>query len=110
MPISIFSGLLGVGPGFLLLPAMILLGMEPKRAAAMTAVAVTPPSFSALLPHLPAARFDARLTLVLVLAGAVGAFLGARLTSRVVRGARVKQLFGLLIVLMTACKIYTLLR
>ena len=49
VPISVLSGLLGVGPGFLLLPTMILLCVEPKHAAAMTAVAVTPPSFSALV-------------------------------------------------------------
>ena len=110
VPISVLSGLLGVGPGFLLLPTMILLCVEPKHAAAMTAVAVTPPSFSALLPHLPSAHFDAQLTMLLVLAGAAGSFLGARLTSLYLLGIRVKQLFGVLIVLMTGYKIYTLLR
>ena len=110
VPISVLSGLLGVGPGFLLLPTMILLCVEPKHAAAMTAVAVTPPSFSALLPHLPSAHFDAQLTMLLVLAGAAGSFLGARLTSLYLPGIRVKQLFGVLIVLMTGYKIYTLLR
>ena len=110
VPISVLSGLLGVGPGFLLLPTMILLCVEPKHAAAMTAVAVTPPSFSALLPHLPSAHFDAQLTMLLVLAGAAGSFLGARLTSLYLPGVRVKQLFGVLIVLMTGYKIYTLLR
>jgi len=110
VPISVLSGLLGVGPGFLLLPTMILLCVEPKHAAAMTAVAVTPPSFSALLPHLSSAHFDAQLTVLLVLAGAAGSFLGARLTSLYLPGIRVKQLFGVLIVLMTGYKIYTLLR
>jgi len=110
VPISVLSGLLGVGPGFLLLPTMILLCVEPKHAAAMTAVAVTPPSFSALLPHLSSAHFDAQLTMLLVLAGAAGSFLGARLTSLYLPGVRVKQLFGVLIVLMTGYKIYTLLR
>ena len=110
VPISVLSGLLGVGPGFLLLPTMILLCVEPKHAAAMTAVAVTPPSFSALVPHLPSAHFDAQLTMLLVLAGAAGSFLGARLTSLYLPGVRVKQLFGVLIVLMTGYKIYTLLR
>lgn len=110
VPISVLSGLLGVGPGFLLLPTMILLCVEPKHAAAMTAVAVTPPSFSALLPHLSSAHFDAQLTVLLVLAGAAGSFLGARLTSLYLPGVRVKQLFGVLIVLMTGYKIYTLLR
>ncbi len=110
VPIAIASGLLGVGPGFLLLPTMILLCYEPKHAAAITAVAVTPPSFSALVPHLATAHWDAPLTVSLLVAGAVGSFLGARITSRWLPGARLKQLFGVLIVLTTAYKILTLLR
>ncbi len=110
VPISVVSGLLGVGPGFLLLPALVLLCYEPKRAVAINAVAVTPPSFSALLPHLRNAQFDAKLTVALLLAGAVGSFFGARITSLWVASARLKQMFGLLIVVMTGYKIFTLLR
>lgn len=109
VPIAALSGLLGVGPGFLLLPTMILLCYQPKQAAAITAVAVTPPSFSALLPHLPTAQFDGRLTVMLLLAGAIGSFLGARITSLWVPGARLKQGFGVLIVGMTGYKLLTLL-
>lgn len=109
VPISILAGFLGVGPGFLLLPTLILVGFEPKRAAGINAFAVTPPSFSALVPHLSSAVWDPTLTLSLLLVGAAGAFLGARLTSLYLPGARLKQLFGLLIVVMTAYKLYTLL-
>jgi uncharacterized membrane protein YfcA len=110
VPISVLSGLLGVGPGFLLLPTMILLCYEPKHAAAITAVAVTPPSFSALLPHLPTAQFEGGLTVALLVVGAVGSFLGARITSLWVPGARLKQGFGVLIVGLTGYKIFTLVR
>lgn len=108
-PISILSGLLGVGPGFLLMPTLILVGFPTKRAAAINAFAVTPPSFSALLPHLSTARFDASLTLMLLATGAVGAFAGARLTSLYVPDRRLKQGFGVLIVVMTAYKLATVL-
>ncbi|MHB1873164.1 MAG: sulfite exporter TauE/SafE family protein [Steroidobacteraceae bacterium] len=108
VPISVVAGMLGVGPGFLLLPALILVGYESKHAAAMNALAVTPPSFSALLPHLATARMDWRLTVVLLAIGAIGSFLGARITSLYVPGRRLKQLFGLLIVIMTAYKLYSL--
>jgi uncharacterized protein len=109
VPISVLSGLLGVGPGFLLMPALILAGFETKRAAAINAVAVTPPSFSALLPHLSTAQWDVGLTVALLAVGALGAFAGARITSVYVPGERIKQLFGVLIVVMTAYKIVTLL-
>lgn len=108
IPISILAGFLGIGPGFLLMPTLILLGYAPKKAAGINAFAVTPPSFSALIPHLSTAIWDPTLTVTLLAVGAVGAFVGARLTSLYVPGERLKQLFGLLIVVMTAYKIYTL--
>jgi uncharacterized membrane protein YfcA len=108
IPISILAGFLGVGPGFLLMPTLILVGFEPKRAAGINAFAVTPPSFSALIPHLATAVWDVPLTLTLVVVGTGGAFLGARITSLFVPGSRLKQMFGLVIVVMTAYKLYTL--
>ncbi|HEU5160120.1 MAG TPA: sulfite exporter TauE/SafE family protein [Streptosporangiaceae bacterium] len=109
VPISVLSGLLGVGPGFLLMPALILAGFETKRAAAINAVAVTPPSFSALVPHLATAQWDGGLTVALLAAGAVGAFAGARITSVYLPSRKIKQLFGMLIVVMTIYKIVTVL-
>lgn len=109
LPISLLSGFLGVGPGFLLMPTLILAGFETKRAAGINAVAVTPPSFSALLPHLSTAQFDPTLTWLLVIFGAAGSFAGAKITSLFLPGSRVKQMFGILIVVMTIYKVYTLL-
>jgi uncharacterized membrane protein YfcA len=108
VPISMLAGFLGVGPGFLLMPTLILVGFEPKRAAGINAFAVTPPSFSAVIPHLATAIWDVPLTLALLVVGGAGAFFGARITSLYVPSGRLKQLFGLLIVIMTAYKLYTL--
>lgn len=108
-PISVLSGLLGVGPGFLLMPTLILVGFETKRAAAINAFAVTPPSFSALIPHLSSAHFNVGLTIALLVAGAIGSFTGARISSRYVPDARMKQAFGVLIVVATAYKVATIL-
>lgn len=110
IPISILSGFLGVGPGFLLMPTLILVGFDSKRAAGINAFAVTPPSFSSLIPHLGTAHWDVSLMIPLLAAGAIGSFIGARITSLYVPGAKIKQLFGILIVLVTLYKIYTLLR
>ncbi len=109
LPISVLSGLLGVGPGFLLLPTLMLVGFEPKQAAGINALAITPPSFSALVPHLGTARVGPGLALPLVIVGVVGSFLGARVTSLYVPGTRLKQYFGILLVVMTLYKIYTLM-
>ena len=108
VPISVLSGFLGIGPGFLLMPTLILVGFEAKKAAGINAFAVCPPSFSSLIPHIGTAQWDFNLTVTLLVVGAVGSFLGARLTSLYLPSGRIKQLFGILIVIMTVYKIYTL--
>ncbi len=110
IPISILAGFLGVGPGFLLMPTLILLGFEPKKAAGINAWAVTLPSFSALIPHLDTARISWNLAAILIVVGAAGSFLGARLTSLYIPAKRVKQIFGFLILIMTIYKVSILLR
>jgi uncharacterized membrane protein YfcA len=110
IPISVLSGFLGVGPGFLLMPTLILVGFDSKRAAGINAFAVTPPSFSSLIPHLKTANWDVNLMVPLLIAGAIGSFIGARITSLYVPSAKLKKLFGVLIVVVTLYKIYTLVR
>lgn len=109
IPISILSGFLGVGPGFLLMPTLILVGFDPKKAAGINAFAVTPPSFSSLIPHLPTAQWDIGLMTPLLIVGACGSFVGARITSLHIPSKRVRQIFGVLIVIMTLYKICTLM-
>jgi len=108
IPISILAGFLGVGPGFLLLPTLILLGFEPKKAAGINAFAVCPPSFSALIPHLSTAHWNPSLGATLVTIGAFSSFIGARVTSLFVPSNKVKQIFAILILVVTMYKIYTL--
>ncbi len=110
VPISILAGLLGVGPGFPLLPTLILLGYEPRLAAGINALAVCPPSFSAFIPHIPTMRVDLPLLLAVVAAGSAASYTGARTTAKYVKGKTLRQIFGLVIVVMTLYKILTLLR
>lgn len=108
VPIAVLSGMLGVGPGFLLLPTLVLAGFAMKTAAGITAVAVIAPSFTALVPHLSSAIWHPQVTLALLAAGVLGSYAGARLSSRYATDARLKQGFGLVIVLATAYRVITL--
>lgn len=83
---------------------------DPKKAAGINALAVCSPSFSALMPHLSKAQFDINLTVALPVVGAIGSYVGARLTSRFVPSAKIKQVFSVLIVVMTLYKIFTMLK
>ena len=78
----IATGFLGVGPGFLLMPALMLVGFNTRSAAGMNALAVTPSSFSAVLPHWSHMQLDFWTAVPLLLSGALGSFIGARLATR----------------------------
>jgi len=55
-------------------------------------------------------KIDPALSVMPIVAGAAGSFLGARLTSVRLSGPTVKRLFGVLLVVMTAVQLYRLLR
>ncbi|MEM1604654.1 MAG: sulfite exporter TauE/SafE family protein [Fervidicoccaceae archaeon] len=101
IPISILAGFLGVGPGFLLMPTLILLGYEPKLAAGINAVAVCPPSFSAFIPHISTMKISLGFVAILVVTGSIASYLGARLTAKKVPSSALKKIFGIVIVVMT---------
>ncbi|MEM4750095.1 MAG: sulfite exporter TauE/SafE family protein [Sulfolobales archaeon] len=109
IPISMLAGFLGVGPGFLLMPTLIITGFEPKKAAGINAVAVCPPSFSALIPRLGNISFDVAVAAPLLITSTAAAYAGARITSKYIPSIMLKKLFGLLIVVMTLYKVLTLL-
>ncbi len=99
-----------MGPGFLLLSTLILLGYEPQLAAGVNALAVCPPSFSAFIPHIPTIRVDLPLLLAVVAAGSAASCTGARTAAKYVKRRTLRQIFGLVIVATTLYKILTLLR
>lgn len=101
VPISVGTGFIGVGPGFLLMPALMVVGFSARSAAGMNAVAVTPSSFSALLPHWSHMRIDFSLAVPLILAGAVGSFFGAKLASKRVPEAHLRKVLLAVILVAT---------
>jgi len=108
-PISLFAGFLGVGPGFLLMPTLTLVGYSARLAAATNSVAVTLPSFSAFLAHLGTARFDWPTVLVTSVAATVGSWLGARFTARKVSSAALARIFAVALVALAIQRAWILL-
>jgi uncharacterized membrane protein YfcA len=103
------AALLGVGPGFLLVPILIGLGYATKQAAALNACAAAPASLAAFLYRAPTADLALVPTLVLVAAGSVGAFLGARLASRRLAGPTLRWIFASVVVVLTFHQIVRLI-
>lgn len=80
--VGFLGGLLGIGAGFLVAPALMMLGHAPKQAAATTALVVTVCSFAGFAGYAP--QFDMPLILTALGMGAVvvGSQLGAHLMLR----------------------------
>jgi len=107
--IGIFAGFLGVGPGFLMVPALVFLGYTARLAAATNSVIVTLPSFSAFLTHLPEARFDWIMLALTSITAVVGAQMGARFMMRRVKSLTLSRLFALALLLLAVQRAYLLL-
>jgi uncharacterized membrane protein YfcA len=108
-PISVFAGFLGVGPGFLLMPTLTLVGYSARLAAATNSVAVTLPSFSAFLAHLGTASLDPVLVGATSVASVAGAWLGARFTAGRVKSATLSRIFAVALVALAAQRAWILL-
>jgi uncharacterized protein len=107
--IGVFAGLLGVGPGFLMMPSLVLLGYTARFAAATNSVIVTLPSFSAFLTHLHEARFDWLMLGLTSVTAVVGAQLGARFMAKRVKSLTLTRLFALALVLLALQRAFLLL-
>jgi len=107
-PISLFSAMLGVGPGFLLVPIMLFMGWSARAAAAANAVAVVPSSLAALAPHLPSADVDVAYYAPIVALSAVASLAGGQLASRRMPERGLRLLFAIALAGLAAYKAISL--
>jgi uncharacterized membrane protein YfcA len=107
-PISVFAGFLGVGPGFLLMPTLTLVGYSARLAAATTSVVVILPSFSAFGSHLGTAQFDWPTVIVTSIASVIGAWLGAKFTAGRVKSATLSRIFAIALLALAAQRAWIL--
>ena len=78
--VGLLTGFVGVGGGFLIVPAMILFARLPMAMAVGTSLAVIAAnSFAGLLGHLAHTRLDWRLTTAFLAASLLGMAGGVRL-------------------------------
>ncbi|HEY0734315.1 MAG TPA: TSUP family transporter, partial [Herpetosiphonaceae bacterium] len=95
--VGFLTGFLGVGGGFLIVPALVLLlGMEMPDAIGSSLVVIALNSAAGLLGHLSDGPLPWALIALVVLAGLAGLLLGARAT-QVLSPARIRQSFALFV-------------
>ncbi len=107
--IGVFAGFLGVGPGFLLMPTLVMLGYTARLAAATNSVIVTLPSFSAFLGHLGTAQFDWLMLVLTSVSAVLGAWLGARFMAKRVKSLTLSRIFAAALILLSAQRAYLLI-
>jgi uncharacterized membrane protein YfcA len=104
--VGLVTGLVGAGGGFLVVPALALLGGLPMPAAVGTSLLVIAmKSFAGLGGYLTTVNMDWPLVAAVTLAAIAGSLLGARLTSRVPEAA-LRKGFGYFVLLMGAFVLY----
>ena len=97
LAVGAVTGLVGAGGGFLVVPALVLLGGLPmKRAVATSLVVIAGKSFAGFAGYLGHVDIDVTLTAVVAGAAIVGTAAGS-LIARRVSAARLKKTFAALV-------------
>jgi uncharacterized protein len=96
------TGLVGAGGGFLIVPALVLLGgLEMPAAIGTSLVVIAMSSFAGLAGRLGHVTLDWPLTLLVTAAAVIGSFGGGALVGRVPPAA-LRKAFGVLVLVMAA--------
>jgi uncharacterized membrane protein YfcA len=103
--LGFFTGMIGVGGGFLLVPALVLLcGIDIKHAIGTSLLIITINSFGGFLGFAAHESFDWRLTAVVGAFNAAGSVLGERL-GKPLPGNRLRPAFGVFLLVVGAAMV-----
>lgn len=92
--VGVLTGLVGVGGGFAIVPALVLLGNTPmKKAIGTSLLIIAFNSLAGFLGYLGQVSFDWNLTVSLTIAAAIGTLLGAYL-ARFISAQQLQKSFG----------------
>jgi uncharacterized membrane protein YfcA len=103
--VGVITGLVGVGGGFLIVPALALLGgLSMHRAVATSLVIIALKSFSGFYKYLDVLekqnlQLDWQALMIVTALGIAGSFAGAKIAHRVPQ-QKLKQWFGIFLIVM----------
>ena len=100
--VGVVTGIVGAGGGFLVVPALVLLGGLGMEAAVGTSlVVISMKSFAGFYGHLGHVSLDWKLTLLVTAAAVMGSFGGGALAGRI-PPATLRKGFGVFVLVMAA--------
>jgi uncharacterized membrane protein YfcA len=97
--VGILSGLVGIGGGFLIIPALVLVGNTPiKEAVGTSLVIIALKSITGFIGYFGSIYIDVNLIFTFTLAASLGVLIGAYLT-QFISGENIKKAFGYFVAL-----------
>lgn len=100
--VGLVAGMVGAGGGFLVVPALVLLGGLPMELAIGTSlVVISMQSFAGLAGHLGHVDIDWRITLAVTAFAVAGGVVGGKLAGRI-PGSVLRRGFGVFVLVMAA--------
>ncbi|BEP28146.1 sulfite exporter TauE/SafE family protein [Helicovermis profundi] len=104
------AGLLGIGGGNLILPVLVGLGFDSKKASATTAFIVIFSSLSGFFGHLENGGVDTNLVIVTVIATILAALVGSWLMTAKLKSKHVKKIIAGVLLLVAFKKIFNIIK
>jgi len=104
------GGLLGVGGGNIIVPALNWLGLDAKRASATSALAVVFSSLSGFLGHVTFGKIDMTFLGIMALAAAAGSLAGSQLMKEKLSSSQLKKIIGVVLWLVAAKMFFDVLK
>ncbi len=96
--LGFFAGLIGRGGGSFVVPLLYIAGLEPKKAAATSAMVITFSGFSSFISHIvTAAQPNWIIWILCVIAVFLGSQTGSRLMAKRLKSRTIKLIFGLVL-------------
>jgi len=102
------GGLLGVGGGNFIVPVLVWLGFDPKKASGTTAFIVIFSSFAGFLGHASLGHINWQLLIFPAVGSIAGAILGAHLMQARLKSRQVKLIIGIVLYAIAAKMIWGL--
>ena len=106
--VGIISGMIGVGGGALIMPLLILLGFDAKKAAYAVSFIIPFSSLGAFATYLSFVKMDWVLLGTVTVAAIMGGYLGDKIMHYRLTPAQVKKLIAVLLLLLASKMIYSL--
>jgi len=98
--VGLLTGVLGVGGGFLVVPALVMLvGLPVQVAVGTSLIVIAMNSVAGFIGHVGSGSFDLVMMLVFTSAGLVGTFAGTKLSSRM-SSSKLQKVFAVFVIIL----------